>query len=195
MSSDVKAFMPEPPAAAVDAVELVLDQDLALLGDQLVELLLQFAVARRLVLRLEQVVDFAAAIRRAHLPLLLAHLVADAFLLGDDFEVLLVILRADGRRALEHHVLEEVRDAGHAEPSRSSCRRAPPSRRRRSVRRAARPAGGACRWPGAFRRPAPFGRAKGKPGRPTITTPVSTAAGDVCACSYRAQMFRHHRSS
>ena len=100
----------------VDAVELVLDEHLALRGDQLVELGLEFAVALGLVFRLGQVVDLAAPEGQAHLGLLPAHGVAHHFLLLDDLGVALGIARADGRRALEHHVLEEVRDTGDAGP-------------------------------------------------------------------------------
>ncbi|MEO8349736.1 MAG: hypothetical protein ABI610_12550 [Acidobacteriota bacterium] len=98
----------------VDPVELVLDEDLALLRDERVELLLELAQARRLVLRLQDVVDLAPAPGSADLRVLLPHLVAQLLLLGDDREVLFVVLRADRRRALEHHVLEKVRDPGDA---------------------------------------------------------------------------------
>ena len=87
-----------------------------------------------LVLRLEQVVDFTVAIRRAHLALLLAHLIADAFLGGNDLQVFLVILGADGGRSLEHHVLEEVSDAGDAQAFiRAAGMRHPPARDGRLV--------------------------------------------------------------
>ena len=98
----------------VDAVELVLDEHLALRGDQFLELGLKFAVALGLVFRLGHVVDLAAPQGQPHLGLLPAHGVAHHFLLINDLGVALGIARADGRRALEHHVLEEVRDAGDA---------------------------------------------------------------------------------
>ena len=56
------------------------------------------------------------AIGRAHLPLLPAHFIADAFLRGNNLQVFLVILGADVRRPFEHHVLEQVRDTGDAQP-------------------------------------------------------------------------------
>jgi hypothetical protein len=46
----------------------------------------------------------------------LAHLVAQLFLPGDDAQILLVIGGAERGRAFEHHVLEQVRDAGDAGP-------------------------------------------------------------------------------
>ena len=99
----------------VDPVELVLDEEVALLLDEHVELRLELLVAGRLVLRLRDVVDLAAAPGRAHLRLLGPHLVAQLLLLGDDLEVPLRVLRAERRRPLEHHVLEEVADAGDAD--------------------------------------------------------------------------------
>ena len=52
--------------------------------------------------------------RRAHFGFFSAHLVADLFLLGKNFLILLVIRRANGRRALEHHVFNQMCDAGDA---------------------------------------------------------------------------------
>ena len=98
----------------VDAVELVLDEHLALRGDQFLELGLEFAVALGLVFRLGHVVDLTAPQSQTHLGFLPAHGVAHHFLLLDDLGVALGVARADGRRALEHHVLEKVRDAGDA---------------------------------------------------------------------------------
>ena len=100
---------------AVNPVELILDQYVALLSDEPVEVLLQLAIPRGLVLRLKQVVNGAVAILHAHLAFFQAHFIAHAFLRGDDFQVLLIVLSADGGRPLEHHVLEEVRNAGDAE--------------------------------------------------------------------------------
>ena len=107
---------PRRTARRVEPVPLVLHDDLPLLRDQPVELLLQLLVTRRLVLRLLQVIDLATPPRRAHLRLLQAHRIAQLLLLGDDPQILLVILRAHRRRALEHHVLEEMRDARDAGP-------------------------------------------------------------------------------
>ena len=101
---------------AVDAVKLVLDEDLALLGNEPVELLFQLAIARGLVFRLLQVINDAAAILGAHLPFFTAHVIADALLGGEDPQVFLVILGANGGRSFEHHVLEEMRNAGDAWP-------------------------------------------------------------------------------
>ena len=98
----------------VNEAELVLDQDGALGGHEFVEALVQLLPVRRLVLRFHQVVNFAPAIGGAHFGLLDPHLVADLLLFGQDFLVLLVILRADGLRSLEHHVLEEMGGAGDA---------------------------------------------------------------------------------
>ena len=107
---------PRAAGGRVNAVELILHQDFAMLDDQFVELFFQLLPARRLGFDLGQVLDFPAPPHRAHLRLLGAHQVADAFLLGHDLEILFVILRADGGRALEHHVLEQMRDAGDARP-------------------------------------------------------------------------------
>ncbi len=70
----------------------------------------------RFALRLEEVVDFPAPVGGAHQGLFVANLSAHLFLLGDDFEVLFKILGANRRGPLEHHVLEQVRDAGDARP-------------------------------------------------------------------------------
>ena len=53
-----------------------------------------------------------ATVGGAHLGFLHPHLVADAFLLSNDFHVALRILGSDGGGALEHHVFEQVSDAG-----------------------------------------------------------------------------------
>ena len=98
----------------VDLVELILHENLALGGDQLLEFLVQLLVALCLILGLEQVVNFAATIRGAHFLLLLAHQIADALLLGDDLLVFFVVGSAQRGRALEHHVLKQVRHAGDA---------------------------------------------------------------------------------
>ena len=100
----------------VDPVEFVFHQDLPLFCHQFVELFLQLPVSLRLVFRLLQVVYLPAPPGGAHLRHLLAHPLANPFLFGDDFEVLLVVLGADRRRAFEHHVLEQVRHAGDTGP-------------------------------------------------------------------------------
>ena len=102
------------PGGGVNAVELVLHHQLTLLGDELLELLVQLPPARRHVFRLEQIVRLAPADSDAQLVFLRPHLVAHLLLGGDDLLVALVVLRAEGGRALEHHVLEKVGDAGDA---------------------------------------------------------------------------------
>jgi hypothetical protein len=96
----------------VDLGEVVLDLDRALLLHQLVELLVELAILRRLVLRLGDVVDLALALALAHHLHLFPHLRPDFLLLVDDAEVGVDVLGPDDARALEHHVLEEVADAG-----------------------------------------------------------------------------------
>ena len=92
-------------------VEFVLHLHRALSGDEVVELLFQFAPARCLVLRLLPVVNLTAPPGRAELDLLGAHFFTHLLLCIDDLQILRVILRADGLGALEHHVLEQMRDA------------------------------------------------------------------------------------
>ena len=67
-------------------------------------------------LRALEVPDLAAAQLLAHHRHLRAHRLAELLLLLDQLDVLRVVLRADRLRALEHHVLEEVADAGDAGP-------------------------------------------------------------------------------
>ena len=103
-------------AGGIDAIELVLHENLALRLDELLEFLLQLAIARRLALGLLHVLDVTPTPRGAHEHFLLADLIAELLLRVDDLEVLLVILGAERGRALEHHVLEEMRDARDAGP-------------------------------------------------------------------------------
>jgi hypothetical protein len=100
--------------SGVDLVHLVLHDHVALLGHQVVELRFQLAVARGLVLRLQQVVDLAPPQALAHDLQLGAHQLPDLLLLLDDLQVGRDVLGADGVRALEHHVLEQVADPGDA---------------------------------------------------------------------------------
>jgi hypothetical protein len=100
--------------ARVDLVQLLLHDRRALLLDERVEAPLQLPVALGPVLGPQQVVDLAAPEPRAHHVHLGAHLLAQLFLLGDQAQVGGDVLRADDARALEHHVLEEVREPGDA---------------------------------------------------------------------------------
>ena len=100
----------------VNAVELVFDEHFAMRVDQFLELDLEFAITLGFVFRLGQVIDFAPPQGQTHFTLLQAHGIAHLLLLFDDLGVALGIARANGRRTLEHHVLEEVRDAGDARP-------------------------------------------------------------------------------
>ena len=100
------------PAGGVDAVELVLHQQRPLFLDQFLELHPEFPLARRLALDLLDVLHLTAAPRRPHVAFLLPDQPPNPLLLRDDLQVPLGILRAQRRRALEHHVLEKVCDPG-----------------------------------------------------------------------------------
>jgi hypothetical protein len=110
----VLAFRPSPPVLGVDAVHLVLDDDLALLLHEGAKLLQELAVALGLVLELAEVVDLPAPQAVAHHLELRTDLLLELLLLVDEREVGGDVLRAEGPRALEHHVFEEVAEAGDA---------------------------------------------------------------------------------
>ncbi len=100
--------------SGVDAIEFVFDQNFALLGNQLIEFLFELFIAPALIFGFEKIVDFAEAIFGAHFLFFFAHLIAKLFLRGYDFEVLLIVFGANGRRAFEHHVFKKVGDASDA---------------------------------------------------------------------------------
>ena len=76
---------------------------------QLFERLIQPLPFRRLLIRILQIGDLAPAPHRTHPAFLRPHRVPHLFLRGNDLQILLVILRANRRGALEHHVLKQMR--------------------------------------------------------------------------------------
>ena len=68
----------------------------------------------RPIFRLLPIIHLAKPPGCPHLGFFGPHLVADFFLLGENFLIFLVVSRANGRRAFEHHVFEQVRDPGDA---------------------------------------------------------------------------------
>ncbi|OQC23387.1 MAG: hypothetical protein BWX68_02818 [Verrucomicrobia bacterium ADurb.Bin063] len=129
-----KGVHPRTALAAIQAVKLVFNQQRALLVHQPAKLLFQLAVAGGAALGLARIRPRALQVGGAHLPLLLPHRLADPLLRGDNLQVARVIRGADRPGALEHHVLEEMRDAGHARPLvRAAHMRHPAPRHRRLV--------------------------------------------------------------
>jgi len=104
------------PVFRVDLVHLILDDVLALLQNQRIELRLELLVPRGLGRRVVHARDLAATEPVAHLRHLVAHVVSHLLLLVDELQVEGDVLGADDVGALEHHVLKEVRDAGDARP-------------------------------------------------------------------------------
>ena len=100
----------------VDAAEVLLDQQLALPCEQRVELGEQLLVAGRPFSGVLRIVDRAQPVPFDQQRLLDADLLLERVELGDDLQVLLDVGRADRVRPLEHHVLEEMRNAGDAGP-------------------------------------------------------------------------------
>ena len=98
----------------VNPVKLILHQNLPLILDQLLELALQLAPAGRHILELGRIIDVSATIGLTHLALFLPHQIANAFLVGNNLEVALIILGANRRGPLEHHVLKKMSHAGDA---------------------------------------------------------------------------------
>ena len=101
----------------VDLVELVLDDELVLVVLELLHLGAQLGQARGLVLGVVHAArDLAPPLGPAQLLVLLLHGAEDAVQAVQDLLLLGIVRRADGPGALEHHVLEEVGDAGDAGP-------------------------------------------------------------------------------
>ena len=96
----------------VDLVVLVLDHDLALLFDELGELGFELDQLLGPSVSSVRVFDLATASAFTLFAIEGADLLLQRFLLVDDLEIALDVRRADRRRSLEHHVLEEMRHAG-----------------------------------------------------------------------------------
>ena len=98
--------------AGVYPAEVLLDQQVALLGQKRlepIEQLLVLCTAHRRVIRIVDLTQGEAAVE---IRLSLLDLDAQAVQLVDDGEVAFDVLRPHRVRPLEHHVFEEMRDAG-----------------------------------------------------------------------------------
>ena len=100
----------------VDAAEILLDEQVALPGEQRLELVEQLLMARAAHGRVGGVIDLAELIPAIQLDLGSLDLRPQRVELLDDLQILLDVPRPDRLRPLEHHVLEEMRDAGDAGP-------------------------------------------------------------------------------
>ncbi len=98
----------------VDAVEVVLDNQIALLGQECVEIVDQRLMLGAAVFRLAPVVDAAATLLFEQVLFVGPDPGLERVEFCDDPPIRLRIPGADRLRPLEHHVLEEVRHAGDA---------------------------------------------------------------------------------
>ncbi len=100
--------------SGINPVKFVFHENVALFGNELLKFLVQFLEARRAILRLNTDCRFPPAARRRAVWPVPPHGAAQLFLLGDDLKILGVVPGANRRRAFEHHVLEQMRNAGDA---------------------------------------------------------------------------------
>ncbi len=97
----------------VDLVELVLDDEFLLLRLEDLHLLAQLGQDLGLVLgQVDAALDLTGALHLAHDLVLGLHLETELIELSHDLCLSFVVRCADGRAALEHHVFEEMGDAG-----------------------------------------------------------------------------------
>ena len=94
--------------SGVDSIKLVFYDYFTVLFHELFKLLIEFLPRICFLIRVLQIGNFPFPPHRTHLPFFSTHGITNAFLLGNNLEIFLVILGANLGCPLEHHMFKQM---------------------------------------------------------------------------------------